>query len=84
LFLRVTGFSISSWAARIYCYERDAPGTFYVPAYNGRGLATSLVGSCKFRLWHRLWHRLTLRAAAQWRIGYAPAYTLNAQLQCDL
>ncbi len=83
-YLRMTGFSIPVWAARIYCYERDAAGTFSVPAYNGRGIAASLVSSCKFRLWHRLTLRGTLRAAAQWRIGYAPAYTLNAQLQCDL
>ena len=84
LFLRVTGFSISSWAARIYCYERDAAGTFSVPAYNGRGIAASFVGSCKARIFRRFTLRGTLRAAAQWRIGYAPAYTLNAQLQCDL
>ena len=84
LFLRVTGFSISSWAARICCYERDAAGTFSVPAYNGRGIAASFVGSCKARIFRRFTLRGTLRAAAQWRIGYAPAYTLNAQLQCDL
>lgn len=53
IYLRATGFSIPHWDARIYCYERDAPGTFSVPAYNGRGLAFSAVGSLKLRPFQR-------------------------------
>jgi hypothetical protein len=82
-YLRMTGFSIPVWAARIYCYERDAAGTFSVPAYNGRGIAASLVSSCKARLFHRYTLRMTLRAGCQWRINHAPAPTLNFQLQID-
>lgn len=82
-YLRLTGFSVPVWAARIYCYERDASGTFSVPAYNGRGIAASFVGSCKARIFRRFTLRGTLRAGCQWRVSYAPAPTLNFQLQMD-
>lgn len=51
-FLRLTFFRADDWDDRIYCYERDAPGTFNVPAFYGRGCAASVVGSRKFRLSH--------------------------------
>lgn len=79
--LRLTGFSVSAWAARIYCYEREAPGNFSVPAYNGRGLAPSLVAGYKLRIGHRFTLRAHLRAACTLRTDRAPAYTLNLQLQ---
>ena len=93
IYLRVTGFSVSAWDARIYCYERDAPGTFSVPAYNGRGIVFSAVGSQKFRPFRTLarshpFHYFTLkanlRAACQLRTDRRPAYTLALQLQADL
>ena len=93
IYLRVTGFSVSAWDARIYCYERDAPGTFSVPAYNGRGLAFSAVGSLKvhpFRTlarshpFHYFTLKANLRAACQLRTDRRPAYTLALQLQADL
>ena len=93
IYLRVTGFSVSAWDARIYCYERDAPGTFSVPAYNGRGIVFSAVGSQKFRPFRTLarshpFHYFTLkanlRAACQLRTDRHPAYTLALQLQADL
>ena len=93
IYLRVTGFSVSAWDARIYCYERDAPGTFSVPAYNGRGIAFSAVGSLKFHPFRTLarshpFHYFTLkanlRAACQLRTDRHPAYTLALQLQADL
>ena len=82
-YLRVTGFWADVWAARLYCYERDAPGAFLVPAYYGRGMAASAVASCKFRLW-RLRLKANARLACQFRLDKAPAYTLNLQLQADL
>ena len=93
LYLRVTGFSIPVWDARIYCYERDAPGTFSVPSYNGRGIAFSAVGSLKLRPFRNLSqkHPLrffslkgNLRAACQLRTDRRPSYTLALQLQTDL
>lgn len=80
-YLRLTGFSVSGWAARIYCYEREAPGNFSVPAYNGRGIAPSLVAGYKLRIGHRFTLRGHLRAACTLRTDRAPAYTLNLQLQ---
>ena len=84
LYLRVTGFMIPQWSARIYCYERDAAGTFSVPAYNGRGVALSLVGSYKLLIGRRFRLKANLRAAYQMRAGQKPAPTLNLQLQGDL
>lgn len=83
-FFRLTGFWVNQWSARIYCYERDAPGTFSVPAYNGRGVALSLVGFCKWRLGRRFTLKAYLRAACQFRTTSTPAYTLNLQIQGDL
>ncbi|MBR1570029.1 MAG: hypothetical protein IJ651_04800 [Bacteroidales bacterium] len=81
-YLRLTGFFIDRWADRIYSYERDAAGTFSVPAYAGRGCAISLVGSWKHRFRHCTL-RATLRSALSYRAGRPLAPTLNAQLQAD-
>lgn len=83
VYIRLTGFSVSAWAARIYCYEREAPGNFSVPAYNGLGLAPSLVASYKLRIGRRFTLRGHLRAACIFRRDYHPAPTLNLQLQGD-
>ena len=48
-FLRGTIFIADSWDDRIYVYERDAPGSFNVPAYYGRGYALSAVARARFR-----------------------------------
>ncbi|MBO4427487.1 MAG: hypothetical protein J5771_03280 [Bacteroidales bacterium] len=47
--LRGTIFCIDDWQDRIYCYERDLPGCFSVPAYYGRGYALSAIAGLKFR-----------------------------------
>ena len=82
-YFRLTGFAISHWDARIYCYERDAPGSFSVPAYNGQGLAASVVGSWKHRFprWFTL--KLYIRAACTFRIGPSAAPALHLQLQVE-
>lgn len=49
-YLRGTVFIVDNWDDRIYSYERDAPGSFTVPAYYGRGWSLSAVTGCKFRL----------------------------------
>ena len=83
-YIRATGFWINSWNARIYCYERDAPGTFSIPAYNGRGMMLSAVGSHKLYIGRRFSLKANLRAACQLRTDKPPAPTLNFQLQADL
>ncbi|MBQ9411140.1 MAG: hypothetical protein IJU21_05980 [Bacteroidales bacterium] len=82
-YLRVTGFIIDSWNDRIYVYERDAPGSFSVPAYYGRGVSLSATGAFK---WHfgAVEMRAYLRAAGLFRTGRPFAPTLNLQLQCGL
>ncbi len=83
LFGRVSAFSTGSWDARVYCYERDVPGSFSVLAYSGQGLSVSSTAGWKFRL--RRWRfRLDGRAAGTFRRGYAPAWTLQLQLQADI
>ena len=82
-YLRVTGFLVNHWNARIYCYERDAPGTFSVPAYNGRGWAASFTGKWKIR-WRRLTARLYLRAACRFRAGESPKPSGSVQLQLQI
>ena len=47
VFLRHGYFKIDDWDDRIYVYERDAPGSFNVPALYGRGIWVSLYAMCK-------------------------------------
>lgn len=83
-YLRVTGFVIDKWDDRIYVYERDAPGTFSVPAYYGRGASISATGSARWRLWKRMDLRLNIRAAGMFRIGRPFTPTLNLQVQMGI
>lgn len=48
---RATAFNVKNWDDRIYCYERDTPGSFNVPAYYGKGYALSLTGSYRKMLY---------------------------------
>ena len=64
-YLRGTLFLVDNWDDRIYSYERDAPGSFTVPAYYGRGVAFSAVGGYKFRPWKRKTLKLYLRVSSK-------------------
>lgn len=79
-FLRLNAFHIPHWNDRIYCYERDAPGTFSVPAYSGTGLSASLVAGYKVHLW-RITLKANLRAGYMLRTDREGSPTLNFQLQ---
>ncbi len=57
IYLRTGLFRIDNWDDRIYAYERDAPGSFNVPAYYGRGLWAALTMSWKFARWGRMYMR---------------------------
>lgn len=50
MYLRLTAFAADSWDDRVYCYERDIPGNFTVPAYYGRGFGSNLICTRKWRL----------------------------------
>jgi hypothetical protein len=82
-YLRFSAFRIPEWADRIYCYERDAPGSFSVPAYSGTGFSASLVAGYKVRLW-RITLKANLRGAYMIRVGRESTPTLNFQLQISL
>lgn len=82
-YLRLTAFSADSWADRIYTYERDAPGTFSVPAYYGKGLSAALMGSWKYKFrW--LIVKAYLRAAYTIKKEHKPAPVLNFQLMLEI
>ena len=72
IWLRGTLFCIDNWADRIYVYERDAPGTFNVPAYYGRGWSVSLTGAWKPSRRHRGNLRISY-VEYPWMLTYKPA-----------
>ncbi|MBO7546875.1 MAG: hypothetical protein J6T07_00330, partial [Bacteroidales bacterium] len=76
-YLRGTLFHVREWDDRIYCYERDAPGNFNVPAYYGRGGAVALTGTVR-----RGRSRLYLRIAAL-RSDRKEKYELKLQYRYD-
>ena len=82
-YLRATVFSIPKWNDRIYVYERDAAGTFSVPAYYGEGAGVSAVAAWKHRFKGRFSLKANLRAAGLFRLRQQAGYTLNVQLQAD-
>lgn len=57
LYVRQGFFRIDDWEDRIYAYERDAPDSFNVPAFYGRGLWTSLYAAAGFAEWGSLYLR---------------------------
>ena len=56
-YMRQGIFFIDDWDDRIYVYERDAPGSFNVPAMYGRGLWTSMAASARLSQDLRLYAR---------------------------
>lgn len=60
VFLRHGYFMIDDWDDRIYAYERDAPGSFNVPAFYGRGLWMSLTGTCRTSRQSKLYLRASV------------------------
>ena len=57
IYARQAIFKADDWDDRIYVYERDAPGSFNVPALYGRGWSASLVVSAKIASFLRLYAR---------------------------
>lgn len=54
---RIGLFFVDNWDDRIYVYEYDAPGSFNVPAYYGRGIWAASVLSWKITRFMRLYAR---------------------------
>ena len=57
VYLRQGVFFVDDWEVRIYVYERDAPGSFNVPAMYGRGWFVSAVASARINWKIRLYAR---------------------------
>ena len=57
VYLRQGVFFVDDWEDRIYVYERDAPGSFNVPAMYGRGWFVSAVASVRINWKIRLYAR---------------------------
>ena len=58
VWLRGGIFKVDEWDDRIYVYERDAPGSFTVPARYGRGWNASLYATWKLHARHSIWLRI--------------------------
>ncbi len=73
VWLRACAYFIGHWDNRIYCYERDAPGNFSVPAYYGNGFVLSALSSYKWT-WKRsrlhAWLRLSTYPEARLAIDW--------------
>lgn len=80
-YFRLGAFSTSGWASRIYCYERDAPGSFTVPAYYGKGINASLYGSWKTSIGRHISAKLCLRAACTIKEAAKPAPSIHLQIE---
>lgn len=71
--LTLTYYNVPNWEDRIYAYNQDIPGSFNIPAYNGRGLSASLYSALHLGSRHSLYLRLeygtrTTEAKLQYRI----------------
>jgi len=80
--LRLTLFSIPDWQARIYSYERDAPGNFTVPAYYGTGFSVMAYAGWKWRL-RRTTLKLYLRGSYLYSTKKPGQAGLKLQLMAD-
>ena len=80
--LRLTLFSIPDWQARIYAYERDAPGNFTVPAYYGTGFSLMAYVGWKFRI-RRTKVKLYLRGSYLWKKEKPGQAGLKVQLMAE-
>ena len=80
LFLRGTWFSADNWNDRLYCYERDAPGNFNVPAYYKSGIAVSALAGLTLKTKH-LRIRTYLRTAATFYYKHEKPDTWSIKLQ---
>ena len=82
-YLRITVFSTSGWSSRIYCYERDAPGSFLVPAYYGHGVSASFYGSLKTHVTKAYRAKICFRSSYTIKQDKPSTWSTHLQLQVD-
>ena len=80
--VRFTLFSTPDWQSRIYCYERDAPGSFTVPACYGTGCSVMGYAGWKWRF-RRTTVKLYLRGSYLWKKEKPGQAGLKFQLTVD-
>ena len=80
-YLRTTAFNTTSWSSRIYCYERDVPGSFLVPSYYGKGAVASLYGSLKLTLKH---YRIKIYIRSSYTMNRDKANAVSLKCQAIL
>lgn len=76
-------FRIDEWEDRIYVYERDAPGSFNVPAYYGRGVWSAVTSVWKFSRSARLYFRSALISYPFMKSKKSGRAELKLQVVCD-
>ncbi len=84
LYLRGGVFRIDNWDDRIYVYERDAPGSFNVPAFYGRGYWAALTASLRCSGWCRAYFRASFQDCPWVSPGAAGKRPGKAELKIQL
>ena len=79
---RIGIFCVDNWDDRIYIYERDAPGSYNVPAMYGRGLWGSAYASWKPTRWIRLYLRASYVSYCLMSIEKKKPGKAELRLQC--
>ena len=80
--IRFTAHATPSWQARIYAYERDAPGNFTSPAYYGLGFSAMAYAGWKWRI-RRTTLKLYLRGSYRMQKEKPGVAGLKIQLAAD-
>jgi hypothetical protein len=84
MYLRCGIFKADDWADRIYVYERDAPGSFNVPAYYGRGIWSAAVLRWRFARWGKAYLRASLCSYALMKEPKPGKAELRFQVEFDI
>lgn len=84
MYLRLGAFKADEWADRIYAYERDAPGSFNVPAYYGRGVWSSAFLRWRFARWGKAYLRASVCSYALMKEPKPGKAELRLQLEFDI
>lgn len=84
IYLRLGAFKADEWDDRIYVYERDAPGSFNVPAYYGRGIWSAAVLRWRFARWGKAYLRTSLCSYALMKEPKPGKAELRFQIEFDI
>ena len=84
VYVRAGMFKADDWEDRIYAYERDAPGSFNVPAYYGRGFWAAMTARWRFSRWGKLYFRAAATSYAFMKEKKPGKAELKFQLEVDL